>query len=107
MNNKRVIRRIPYGKSVDWWAFGIFIYELNKGKTPFYSKSHTSTYEKIKKNEYKLPSSFGSSLTDLIQKLLVNDISQRLGCGINGPVDIKNHRWFNRVDWMKMYTGCS
>jgi len=34
----------------------------------------------------------------------VNDIPQRLGCGINGSVDIKNHRWFNRVDWMKMYT---
>ena len=27
-----------YGKSVDWWAVGILIYEMICGSTPFYSR---------------------------------------------------------------------
>lgn len=98
-----VIRRHHYGKSVDWWAFGVFIYELNKGKPPFQGKSHTSIYEKIKKCDYKMPSTFGGSLTDICAKLLVVDVTKRLGCLKNESDDIRDHRWFNKVDWLKMY----
>jgi serum/glucocorticoid-regulated kinase 2 len=28
-----------YGHPVDWWAFGVFLYELVIGIPPFYSKS--------------------------------------------------------------------
>lgn len=99
----RVIKRVPYGKSVDWWAFGVFIYELNKGKPPFTEKTHNAIYEKVKKCEYKVPSTFGTSLTDIVTNLLEVDVTKRLGCLQNESEDIKNHRWFSRVDWMKMY----
>lgn len=79
---------------------------MNKGKTPFYSKSHTIIYDKIKRCDYKIPSHFGSSLSNLIQNLLVNDVGQRLGSqiGKNESDDIRDHRWFKRVDWMKMHS---
>jgi len=34
-----------------------------------------------------------------LRGLLTKDCTQRLGCGPNGPNDIKNHPWFNIVDW--------
>ncbi|KAK9507816.1 hypothetical protein O3M35_007590 [Rhynocoris fuscipes] len=42
-----VILSKGYGKSIDYWAFGILLFELNSGKTPFYTKSHYYTFAKI------------------------------------------------------------
>ena len=41
------LRRTPYCHSVDWWAFGIFVYEMLTGRSPFFNKSRTSMYERI------------------------------------------------------------
>jgi hypothetical protein len=31
--------------------------------------------------------------------LLVSDLSQRYGCLKNKSDDIKNHRWFGKINW--------
>ena len=30
-----IIAYVPYGKSVDWWAFGVLIFEMLVGQPPF------------------------------------------------------------------------
>lgn len=36
---------------------------------------------------------------DLIGKLLTADVTRRLGCMRAGASDVKEHRWFARLDW--------
>ena len=36
-----------YNRAVDWWALGIFIYEMVSGYPAFYSDKPSTTYEKI------------------------------------------------------------
>jgi len=36
---------------------------------------------------------------NLIAKLLKHDVNQRLGCGRAGSRDVKQHRWFSKMDW--------
>jgi len=35
-----------HGKAVDWWALGVFIYELSCGYPPFYDANTNKMYEK-------------------------------------------------------------
>jgi len=36
-----------YSHSVDWWSFGVLIYEMAAGFPPFYADEQIQTYEKI------------------------------------------------------------
>lgn len=46
---------------------------------------------------------FSDEAADLISKLLQRDPKKRLGYGVNGTNDIKNHPWFKSIDWDKLY----
>ena len=44
-------RHVPgfqgHGKPVDWWAFGVLVYELLAGFPPFYDDDPMETYKKV------------------------------------------------------------
>ncbi|XP_025602994.2 cAMP-dependent protein kinase catalytic subunit alpha-like [Athalia rosae] len=92
-----------YGKSVDWWSFGVLIYEMNAGYPPFYARDPMKIYEKIVSGKYKFANNFGEDLRDLLRNVLQVDLSRRYGNLKDGPADIKKHRWFRSIDWLKIY----
>lgn len=96
-----MIRSKGYGKSTDWWAFGVLIYEMSCGKTPFfqYRLDQTLLFGKILQAQYDVPKSFSSPLRNLISNLLTIDISKRLGCKGKDVEDVKGHKWFRDVNW--------
>lgn len=97
-----VISTKPYNKSVDWWSFGIYIYEMLAGYTPFYDANAMKTYENILNAELKFPPFFNQDAQDLLSKLIERDLSKRLGNLQNGSADVKNHPWFGEVVWEKL-----
>jgi len=99
-----VVSTKPYNKSVDWWSFGILIYEMLAGYTPFYDSNAMKTYENILNAKLKFPSFFNEDAQDLISKLVTRDLSARLGNLQKGSEDVKNHPWFNEVVWDKLIT---
>lgn len=40
-----VIRNTGHGMAVDWWAFGILIYEFLVGQPPFWDQNPMKIYE--------------------------------------------------------------
>ncbi|XP_063374595.1 cAMP-dependent protein kinase catalytic subunit beta-like [Cydia amplana] len=88
-----------YGKAVDWWSFGILLYEMNAGHPPFYSSDPMRIYEKIVIGKYKCPDHFSPSLIDLAAQVLQVDCTKRYGNLKDGVYDIKNHKWLQEIDW--------
>jgi protein kinase A len=51
----------------------------------------------------RFPAHFSVDLKDLLKNLLQVDLTKRIGNLKNGVSDVKQHRWFNHVDWIAIY----
>ncbi|CAG2060696.1 unnamed protein product [Timema podura] len=89
-----------YGKSADWWAVGVLIFEINAGYPPFCSQDPMKIYEKVVAGKYRNAPHFSNELRDLIRNILQVDLSRRYGILKNGVNDFKNHKWFKHINWM-------
>ncbi|CAN8259377.1 unnamed protein product [Cochlearia groenlandica] len=90
-----------HGSGVDWWAFGIFLYEMLYGTTPFKGDSKEQTLRNIASTSNTVNCHVDFELSeanDLIEKLLVKDPKKRLGCA-RGAQDIKRHAFFDGIKW--------
>ncbi|MBA0829204.1 hypothetical protein Goarm_013823 [Gossypium armourianum] len=92
-----------HGNAVDWWSFGIFIYEMIYGRTPFAAPSNELTLRNIVKKPLAFPTHSPSSLLehharDLISGLLNKDPNARLGSK-RGAADVKTHPFFKALNF--------
>lgn len=95
-----VIKSDGHTVAIDWWTFGILLYEMIYGFTPFKGKSTNETFKNILKNDPEFPSSIpvSNNCKSLIKKLLIKKESKRLG-NKYGADDVKKHSWFKKVNW--------
>ncbi|XP_047308250.1 protein kinase PINOID-like isoform X2 [Impatiens glandulifera] len=97
-----------HGNAVDWWAFGIFIYEMIYGRTPFAGDSNEATLRNIVKMPLKFPTSMAASASetqarDLISGLLLKDPEIRLGSR-RGAAEVKTHPFFKGLNFALVRT---
>lgn len=96
--------KIGHGAPVDWWAFGTLIYEMMAGSPPYYNKDQGKMLEGIVKRplffDENAKQTWSKDVQDLINKLLIKNPSDRLGT--NDHKEIRNHPWFNDVNWDKI-----
>ena len=92
-----VVRGDGHEFAVDWWALGILSFEMLYGTTPFVGKNRKETFRNVL---IKKPEFIGkrNELTDLIERLLEKDPTQRLGYQ-RGACEIKEHMFFKGVRW--------
>ncbi|XP_023323856.1 serine/threonine-protein kinase PLK1 isoform X2 [Eurytemora carolleeae] len=72
-----VLSKKGHSYEVDVWSLGCILYTLLVGKPPFETQSLKDTYNRIKRNEYHIPSKIGPLARNLIAKLLQNDPMKR------------------------------
>ncbi|MCO5583038.1 hypothetical protein L7F22_036944 [Adiantum nelumboides] len=95
-----IIKGEGHGSAVDWWTFGIFLYELLHGKTPFKGAGNRATLFNVIGQPLKFPEtpSVSFQARDLIRGLLVKDPQHRLAHK-RGATEIKQHPFFEGVNW--------
>jgi protein-serine/threonine kinase len=91
-----------YGPECDWWSLGAIVYEMLVGFPPFHAKTPAETYMKIQNWRHHLHFPPEPKLTpaarNFCQRLLC-DAEHRLGSGGGGVEEIRQHPFFQGVDW--------
>ncbi|XP_072990220.1 serine/threonine-protein kinase D6PK-like [Typha latifolia] len=95
-----IIKGEGHGSAVDWWTFGIFLYELLFGKTPFKGSGNRATLFNVVGEALKFPESpiISFAARDLIRGLLVKEPQQRLAYR-RGAAEVKQHPFFQSLNW--------
>ena len=91
-----------YGKGVDWWTLGILLYEMIAGIDPFNDSDPMGIYQKILRGRILFPKTFNKDARSLVKHLLVADLSKRYGNLKRASQDVKNHRFFDIINWKLM-----
>ena len=94
----------------DWWSFGVLIYELLYGNTPFYNIDKNRMFDLINNGSVSFPKyiqiegepkprhyNISSDAKSLISKLLIKDPGARLGT--KGLREIKKHGFFSGISF--------
>ncbi|KAI9137557.1 v-akt murine thymoma viral oncogene-like 3 transcript variant 1 [Paraphysoderma sedebokerense] len=98
-----ILEEEEYGKSVDWWALGIVMYEMLVGKPPFGSpESVEKLFQAIIHQQIVYPSILSQKAKSLLQALLDRDHLKRLGSGTGDGEEIMKHPFFEGIDWKKL-----
>ncbi|KAL5205911.1 hypothetical protein ABZP36_034120 [Zizania latifolia] len=95
-----IIKGEGHGSAVDWWTFGIFLYELLFGKTPFKGSGNRATLFNVVGQSLRFPESpvVSFAARDLIRGLLIKEPQHRLAYK-RGATEIKQHLFFEGVNW--------
>lgn len=95
-----IIKGEGHGSAVDWWTFGVFLYELLYGKTPFKGLGNEETLANVVLQSLKFPDTplVSFQARDLIRGLLVKEPENRLGSE-RGAAEIKQHSFFEGLNW--------
>ncbi|KAI8590918.1 YKL166Cp-like protein, partial [Geranomyces variabilis] len=95
-----------HSSAVDWWSFGVLLFEMLSGFSPFQEDTATRTYERILQGAIQWPPErtrfFSKPAESLIEALLVFSPFKRLGC--EDESEIRDHPFFASVDWRAVKT---
>jgi len=99
-----IIMSKGHDKAVDYWSFGVLIYEMIVGQSPFYlyGTDQVSLFKRIVMVKYQCPSNVKDDAKDVIKKLLTRRQASRIGNLSRGHLDIKDHPWFASLDFDKL-----
>jgi serine/threonine protein kinase len=98
-----MVKGSPYGKSVDWWALGIMIYEMLVGTHPYIYNGEVEDDmdDWIVSGRVVYPKRMSRAAVSLVTNLLIREPTERLGA--NGSVDtIRKHPFFEGLDWVAL-----
>ncbi|XP_075569630.1 protein kinase C delta type isoform X3 [Pelecanus crispus] len=93
-----ILQGLRYTFSVDWWSFGVLLYEMLIGQSPFHGDDEDELFESIRVDTPHYPRWITKESKDILEKLFERDPTRRLG--VTGH--IRDHPFFKTINWMAL-----
>uniref|UniRef100_A0A8B9GID7 protein kinase C n=1 Tax=Amazona collaria TaxID=241587 RepID=A0A8B9GID7_9PSIT len=90
-----ILQGLRYTFSVDWWSFGVLLYEMLIGQSPFHGDDEDELFESIRVDTPHYPRWITKESKDILEKLFERDPTRRLGVTGN----IRDHPFFKTINW--------
>ncbi|XP_025411745.1 putative protein kinase C delta type homolog isoform X3 [Sipha flava] len=99
-----IIKGQKYNQSVDWWSFGILLYEMLVGKSPFSGCDEDALFWSICNEQPQYPRYLSVDSKSVLVALLEKDATKRLGAleANHSADDVMRHAFFSSMDWCKL-----
>jgi len=86
-----------YGCELDWWSFGVILFEMLEGRPPFQDQSRPRLLKLIVNGTFSFRHVHSRALTSLVNELLCIDPCKRL----RSATLVKDNPWFASINWEK------
>lgn len=92
-----IVKRESYDYLVDLWSFGVLVYEMTEGVSPFFSFKKLIIFQNIRDASPFFSKRFPAETRSFAKALLQKVPGERLGA--NDPKEIREHPFFQELDW--------
>ncbi|OIR57346.1 MAG: AGC protein kinase [Amphiamblys sp. WSBS2006] len=99
-----IIQHRKYNMAVDWWSFGVLLYEMLLGRPPFSGEENEDIFREILEKEPEYPQQLSPDEKDLLERLLKKNPEERLGFHHRDIEAIKKLPYFADVSFDDLLT---
>ncbi|XP_018427759.1 PREDICTED: serine/threonine-protein kinase N1-like [Nanorana parkeri] len=89
-----VLTDASYTRAVDWWGFGVLVYEMMVGESPFPGDEEEEVFDSIVNDEVRYPRFLSAEAIAIMRRLLRRNPDRRLGSGERDAEDVKKQPFF-------------
>uniref|UniRef100_UPI00358DE8BC protein kinase C delta type n=1 Tax=Myxine glutinosa TaxID=7769 RepID=UPI00358DE8BC len=87
-----------YNTSVDWWSFGVLLYEMLVGQSPFHGDDEDALFESIRMDVPHYPRWISRDARNILDQLFEREPGKRLGVVGN----IREQAFFKTINWVNL-----
>ncbi|XP_011861855.1 PREDICTED: uncharacterized protein LOC105558660 isoform X2 [Vollenhovia emeryi] len=92
-----IIKGLKYNQAVDWWSYGVLLYEMLTGQSPFSGCDEDELFWSICNERPFIPRYLSQEATDILICLLEKDSGKRLPAH-----EIAVHAFFQHLPWDRL-----
>lgn len=94
-----ILKEQEYTKAVDWWAFGVLLYQMLLCQSPFSGDDEDEVFNAILTDEPLYPIDMAGEIVQIFQGLLTKDPEKRLGAGPRDAAEVMEEPFFRNINF--------
>ncbi|XP_060801179.1 putative protein kinase C delta type homolog isoform X4 [Amyelois transitella] len=97
-----IIKGLKYNQAVDWWSFGVLLYEMLIGQSPFSGCDEDELFWSICNEMPSYPRFLSTQALTILTRLLDKDAKTRLGGAECMHGDVRDQDFFHQIQWERL-----